>query len=813
MNDFRIALRQYVRQPGFSLTVICTLALTIGATTAVFSVVNTVLVRALPYASPERLVWIASVRPDNPRAPFSLPEFMDYRSQARTLSGLAAYANWSASLAGDGVTERLQGARMSANAFAVLGISPAAGRLLSESDDRADAPQVAILGYRFWQRRYGGTADAVGKIVRINSEPFVIVGVLPAQFPLPLRDIDVVTALVPDRDPLRHVRNSVNFLRVFGRLNAGSDAGQAQSELTGICRALRQQFPVEYARKAAVKVVPLQEEIVGDFRQAMLVLLAAVIVVLAAALANLVSLALVRANGRRGELSMRVAIGASRWHLLRQLAIEAMLLAAIGSALGWLLATQAIAAAMLWAPASIPRLDEVSPDATVALFVTVVAALVTALLTAAPLAALARTSTADALRNASRGAIGDRWNHRVRNVMVVAEISAALVLLLATVVLIQNLMRLQDLYPGFNPDGVFQARVSLPPTYRSPDDIARFYERLSDLLNASPGIEQVGVISVAPLSGLLATVPFSVAGQPTLERERSSANIRAISPGYLSTVGTHLLEGRPFSENDRAGTSRVALVSAALADRFMSGQALGQHLMIDDNNGGPRPVEVVGVVEDVRQIALDQPPAFDLYIPLRQIHFDGVPLLRNNQFWMVRARARTDTTAGAPATSIESDPAAFRVTFLAHLRAVDPDAAVSGTGTMRQYVDAWLGPRRFNLGLFGAFALTAVLLAVTGLYGLVSYAVSQRAPEIGLRMAIGATRKDVQLMILRQAARLGIVGVVVGLVLAASLPPLAISPAVAAATGALLIAVVLIAAWLPARRAARIEPTLALRGE
>jgi predicted permease len=814
LNDFRIAVRQHVRQPGFALTVVCTLALAIGATTAVVSVVNTVLVRALPFASPERLVWIASVRTDSPNAPFSLPEFMDYRSRTRTMAGLAAYANWSASLAADGMTERLQGARMSANAFDVLGVPPAAGRLLNESDDRPDAPQVVVLSHRLWQRQYGRAADVVGRTVRINGESFAVVGVLPAQFPLPLRDIDVVTPLAPGRDPLRHVRNSVNFLRVFGRLDSGIDASQARAELTAICRSLRQQFPLEYARKEAVRVDGLHEVLVADFRQSMLVLLAAAIVVLATALANLVSLALVRADGRRAELTMRMAIGASRLHLARQLTVEASLLAAIGAVLGWVVAIQAIRVALLWAPASIPRLGEVRLDGTAALFVIAVAALVTTLLTGAPLGATARTRAGDALRPSSRAAVGDRWSYRLRNVMVVAEISAALVLLLATVVLVQNLRRLHGLQPGFNPDGIFQARVSIPSAYRSPEDVSRFYDRLSERIVASPGVEQMGVISVAPLSGLLATVPFSVAGQSAAERDRASANIRAISPGYLSTVDTRLLQGRLFAETDRSNTPHVALVSAALAERFLSGRVLGQQLLIDDNNVGPRSLGIVGVVEDVRHTALDLPPALDVYIPLRQIHPDGVPFLRNNQFWMVRT---------------ESDPAAFRATFLAHLRAVDPDAAVSGTGTMRQFVDASLGPRRFNLGLFATFASTAVLLAVVGLYGLVSYVVSQRAPEIGLRMAIGATQCDVQWMILRQAAGLGIAGAVLGLASAGMLRGLVsgmvpsiglgagqdvwIGPAAVAATAAFLMAIVLMAAWLPARRAARIEPTVALNAQ
>ncbi len=617
--------------------------------------------------------------------------------------------------------------------------------------------------------------------------------------------MDVVTPLVPERDPLRHVRSSVNFLRLLGRLSPGTTTDGAAAELTAIGRSLRQQFPVEYAGKDSVKVVPLRDTLVANHRPAMLALLAAVIVVLAAAVANLVSLALVRANGRRADLAVRAALGASRPRLLRQLAAESLLLAGAGSLLGSLVASWLIRAAVRFGPASVPRLGEVRFGAPAVLFVLAAIAAVTALLTAAAFGPIARTSSADTLRGSGR-AIGGRWSNRVRNVLVIAEISAALVLVLATILLLGSLRRLQDLAPGFRPDGVFQARVSIPPTYRSTEDVWRFDEDLSERIAASPGVREVGVISVAPLSGLLYSAPFAVAGQPE-DPDRPSANLRAISPGYLAAAGTRLLQGRAFSETDRPQAPSVALVSAALAGRYLGGRAVGRRILIDDNNEGPRPLEIVGVVENVRHSTVrgDLPPAFDVYIPLSQMHPDGVSSLRNNQFWMVRT---------------ESDPAAFRQTFLAHLSEVDADAAVSDTGAMRQLLDASFGPRRFSLAIFGAFAATAVLLAVLGVYGLVSYAVSQRTAEIGLRMALGAAPREVRHMILRQAARLGFAGSAAGLGLAVALGALAarfvpdsrIDPAVAATTAASLLGVVLLAAWLPARRAARIEPTVALRG-
>ena len=803
-RDFVLTVRQFRRQTCFAVAVVSTLALAIGANIAVFSVVNAVLLRALPFRDPGRLFWIVSVRPDNPIAPFSLPEFMDYRSQTRTLSGLAAYAYWRANFTGTDVNEGLQGARVSANIFDLLGVTPVAGRLLSDRDDRSDALRVVILSYQIWQRRFSGAPGIVGTTLRLNGESFLVVGVLPPHFPLPLRDVEVFVPLLPGRDPYRYVRSSTNFLRFIGRLNPGVSKDQAQAELTTICRSLRQQFPIEYARKQAVRTVDLREALIGDYRQSMLLSFAAVLVVLGTALANLVSLVLVRANARRSELSIRVAIGASRLHLVRQLLIESLALALAGSSLGWMLARWAISSVVHWAPASIPRLTEASVDGKVFSFAVLIAGIATVLLTLASLGVALRAQASDALRS-SRGSVGDRWSGRARQALVVAEIAAALILVLATTVLVQNLLRLQDVQPGFRPDSVLQVRISLPPMYKSADDLGRFYDRLRDRLINLPGVKSVGVTSTAPLSGLTRTVPFRVDGDDQLERDMPNVNLLVISPDYLSAVGSRLLNGRSFSEKDGSDKVPVALVSSALAERYLHRSPLGQRLLINDSINGPRPVEIVGVVEDVRQAALDTPGTLDVYIPLRQVHPEHAADLRHDEFWLVRTG---------------TNPAAFRSTFLDNLRAVDADAAVSNAGTMREYVEAALGPRRFNVGLFAAFSCTSLVLAVLGVYGLVSYIVSQRQREIGLRMALGATEGAIHRMILRQAVALGLAGAVLGCCFTSTIRPLlsrlksdmSIAFPAAITTGLLLVVIVL-AGWLPARRAVRISPTVTLRGE
>jgi predicted permease len=802
-SDLRSAMRTLAARPGFTVTIVITLALATGAGAAMFAIVDAVLLRPLPFS--DRAVWVGSFRADNPDAPFTLPEFMDYRERAQTLDGLAAYGYWTASLASDGVTERFQGARMSANAFDVLGATAAAGRLLQDDDDRAGADRVVVISHRLWRDRFGAAPDIAGRRVRINAEPYTVVGVLPPGFSLPLRDIDVVTPLAPDLDPLRHARGSVNFLRLFGRLKPDVTIGQAEEELTVICADLRRQFPAEYSRKEGVRVKLLYDAVVGSHRSGITLLFVSVLIVMAAALANLLCLVLVRSHDRRPEISIRIALGASRPRIARQLAIEAIILAAAGAAAGIVLAISVISVAPAWAPAAIPRLTDARIDATAIAFVAALAALAATLVAVAAMAVLLRTPDDLALRRAGRSTGGDRTNRRIRDVLVAAEMAAAVALLLATTLLARDFRALQRVDPGFDPDPVFQARVSLPPAYRSPADIARFVDRLTERAATLPGVRQVGVVSVAPLSGLLLTVPFTVAGQPQLRRpDMPNANLRQITPGYLDAAGTRLLRGRAFSAADRHDAPLVALVNAALADRLLGGEPIGQRLLIDDNNTGPRPVDVVGVVANVQQVTIGGPPTMDIYIPLHQVHPDGAPFLGSTHFWVLR---------------VDGDPAAVGRGFVSALQQIDRDAAISSVGTLRRYVDAWFAPLRFSLSLFAAFAVTAVLLSMTGLYGLIAYTVRQRRREIGLRMALGATTGSVRRLFMAHAAKLSAAGIAVGLIAAflarrltaqlTTTPTLDVPAAIGVA--APLFVVVLLAAWLPSRRAARVGPAIALK--
>lgn len=806
-GNIRLGVRTLLHTPLSSLTIVATLGLCIGAATAMFATVNGVLLRALPFQEPDRLVWISSVRPDRWDAPFTLPEFMDFRELARE-SDVAAYTSWNAGWETSGGITRVQGMRMSANGFALLGARPSAGRLLETADDDVRAPHVVVLTHPFWMATHAGSKDVVGSPMRLNGEIYTIVGVMPEHFPWPLRGVDIVVPLVPDRDPLRHLRGSVNFLRLFGRLAAPDAMGGAERELTNVTADLRRQFPTEYATKIGVRFTPMREYFVGGYRSQLYFMLGGVALLFGVGLASVLNLLSMRAASRRTEIAVRRAIGASTGHLASQLLAEGTLLAIAGGLTGAGIASWAVSLTGFASPLNVLRFDEIRLDGQSLVVIVALSTIAAVLFSVIPLAVAMQTPAQAALLGSSRSSIGGGGQSRLRAAFVVAEVALALMLTFGMAMLADSLWRLERVDLGYQPDSVFITRVSLPAQrYRRPEELAQFVDRVHAELASDPEVVRDAMISVAPLSGLLRSVNFSVDGLPFLPTERPLANYRQISPDYFAVIRAPIVSGRSFVEQDDPSSMSVAVVSRALADRYLPAAAIGRRLLIDDNNVGPRAVTVVGVVENLRHVMLDAKPEFDIYLPLRQTHPDGVALVANNQFWVVR---------------VATDPMRFEETFRRVLARVEPEAASSGASTLRTSVDTALAPRRVSVALVTGFAAVALVLAALGVHGVMAYAVQLQRRSIALRVALGATTRNVVGDVLRSALGLAAVGLAAGiagaLASARALEGLVFGvaprdPVMLAVAAVVLVATTILASWIPARRAARIDPAMALRGE
>jgi predicted permease len=808
MPAVRLAARSLLRAPAFSLTVVASLAVSIAAIATVFSVADAVLFRALPFRNAGRLVSIGSVRPQRSDAPFTLAEFMDYSARARTVD-IAAFTSWNAAMATPTVARRLQGMRISANAFEVLGVSPTIGRLLRPADDATDAPRVVLLGHAFWKDQFAEDRGIIGRVVRLNGEQYAIVGVLPPHFPLPLRSVDVIVPLTPDRDPRRHIRTSTNFLRLFGRIRDGSSVAVAAGDLAGIAASLRAEWPDAYASKLGVAVTAMQESLVGGTRQTFVVMLGAAALLLAIALTNVLNLLLIRGVARRGEMAVRRALGGSTRQLASGAVSEAALLAFAGAIVGSMLARWVVS---LVASSSIAvlRLDEAGLDWRTLALVVVIAVVATLLFSVIQIASALRSTPRQALAAVGRGLHGSRDEARLRSAFLIAQLGFAVLLTIVTATMARSLARLQAVDLGFRPDSVFVARVSLPPQkYSSVADLNRFARDFERELRGMPGVSAAGAISIAPLSGNLATIPFRVVGRtPAAAHDDLTANFRAITPGYLAAVGASLVRGRDFGLADDEAAPRVVIVSRALADTHLNGRdPLGRELLINDNNRGPRPVTIVGVVENMRHVTVDGPAPFDIYLPMAQVHPDGLGLVAGSQFWTLR---------------LASPSPAYARTFARTLERIDRDVAVGRVQSMRSYVDDHLSPRRFTVMALLGFALVALVLATIGVYGVVAYSVAQRRREIGLRLALGATGATVVSAFMRPTLVLTMIGVAIGSAGAALARNVvaellfgvtATDPVIFGTVAALLILTSAVAAAVPARRASRIDPSIALAEE
>jgi predicted permease len=807
--DTRYGLRMLRKNSGFATVAILTLALGIGANTALFSVVNAVLLRQLPFAHADRAFWITEVRPERSDAPFSLPDFLDYRDHTGSLDSLSAMGSWSANLTGRGDAEHLNGLRLSANLFETLGVTAAVGRTLEPEDDRPGAPPVAVMTYGLWQRRFGGDTSLVGQSLELNGASYTLVGILPPSFFFPIPVAELAVPLLPDTDPWRENRNTVNFLLLVGRTREGVPPERAEAEMNALARKLRQQFPGPNARKMGVKLTPMRDQITGGYRRTLWVLLGAVGFVLLIACANLANLNLVRAVERRREMSIRSALGASRRQIVNQLLVESVLLAAGGGMLGALLAPLGIRGLLALSPSSIPRAREIGLDASAfafAVLVSLVAAIASGL---APALATSHGDLAQQLNEGGRGSTEGGRGKALRTGLVVVEVALSLILLAGAGVLLKSFSKVQAVDTGFDPHGVLAVRLSLPKD-RYPDlaGVTRFYDALLPRLQTIPGASAVGVIQMLPLSGGVASIPFTIVGRAFSKDDGPDAQYRVVNPPYLKAMRISLFAGREFAESDTDRTPLVCHINETLAKRFWpNGDAVGAHVMLDDNDSGPRDAEVVGVIPDVKDRGLDAASSFDIYIPLRQTHEDGVVHLQNNQYWVVRT---------------QGDPLALANAFREQVRSVDGDVAASNVRSMDQYLSLTIAPRRFNLQLLSVFAIAALALAVAGIYGVISYSVNQRVHEIGVRMAMGAQRSHVLKMVIGDGIKPVLTGLALGMLgvfgLSNALASLVFAvstsdPATLAGVTVLFGCVSLAALYLPARRATRIDPLVALRYE
>jgi predicted permease len=807
--DFTFALRRLAKHPGLTAVALITLALGIGANAAIFSVINGVLLRPLPYRDPGRLVWVWAKVNDNPTAPFSIPDYLDYRERNHTFEDLVALWRWPVILTGHGDPERLQGVRLTGNGLSALGARTVIGRILRPADDQPGAPRVVVISYAFWQRRFAADPEILGKTITLGEEIYTVVGVLSADFFQPKRSADVYASLNMASNPYRTQRD-FEFLWFYGRLRSGVSLAAAQKDMDSIAAQLRAEYPKDDVRKISTPLTPLREEILGDFKLALWVLFGAVTLVLLIACGNLANLFLADAAGRQREITIRSALGASRFRLIRQLLIETVVTSCFGGILGILLGYLGIPLLMTLSPAGLPRAKDVSMDAHVLLFTVGISLLTGILFGLAPSLGASKTDLQDTLREGGReGSEGARGN-RVRRMLVVAELAVSLVLLAGAGLLLRSFVRMAGISPGFNPHGLLTCQLSVPRVrLGTRDQLWNFYQQLNLRLTSVPGIESAVMAHDLPVSTANVTVDFTVIGRPPVRREElPEAQYRLATPGYFRTLQIPIASGREFTPADLPTTQQVAIVNRTAVSYFWNNEnPIGSHVSLEMADGVYREFEIVGVAGDVKQGSLSGPPTVDLYIPMAQIPERSIPFMADQMKWVIRTGM---------------DPLALAKVVRENALKVDPDVAMSETQTMEQYLALSLAPRRFNLILLGFFAAVALLLAISGTYAVISYSVARRTHEFGIRIALGAQRKDILGMILGESLRLVGAGITVGSLAAFGLTRLlaqllygvgSADPATFVAVAALLAFVGLAASLIPAARATRVDPLVALRYE
>jgi putative ABC transport system permease protein len=807
LKDARYALRQLLKHRAFSLIAILALALGIGANTAIFSVVNAVLLRPLPYPAPERLVWLWGTNPlnDIPKENASYPDYVDWRAQAQSFQAMGGYAQTSPILTGEGEPERLPGAYVMGDFFTALGVEPALGRKFLPEENETGKNRVVILSHALWQQRFGGDPKIIGQQIQISGNPHTVVGVLPANFQDPIPGATKTMQLwlpLAATDQMRQSRRG-DFLNVIARLKPQASLESARAEMTGIAARLEKQYP-DTNTQWGVIVQPLHETLTGDVRPALLILVSAVAFLLLIACANVANLLLARASSRQREIAIRAALGASRGRVVRQLLTENVVLSLCGGGLGLLFAWWGIQALLGLSPGNIPRLGSISIDREVLFFTLGVSLITGVLFGLVPAFTASRPDLNNTLKEGGRSAAESAGGRRLRSALAVAEIALSLVLLVGAGLLIRSFLRLQEVRPGFNPQHLLCVDLALPSAkYKEDQQSVNFFDQLLGALAQQPGVQGAAVSEGLPLGGGGGFLAFAVEGRLLARTDRTpDAETRVVSPDYFRTMQIPLRTGRLLNERDVTGAPDAVVISETLVKKYFPGQdPIGKRLTFGDPQA--KDVEwytVVGVVGDVRGVSLNEEPYGQLYTSYRQTPRRALTLIVQ--------------TAG--------EPTAMLGTVREKIWALDRQQPLYNVRTAEQVLEKSIARPRFNMLLITILASVALVLAAVGIYGVISYSVTQRTHEIGVRMALGASAADVLKLVVGQGMLLAGMGVVLGLLAAFALTRImatllfgvtATDPFTYFGLAFVLTAIAFLACYIPARRATKVNPVNALRAE
>jgi putative ABC transport system permease protein len=803
-QDLRFGLRMLLKHKGFTAIAILTLSLGVGANTAIFSIVNAVLLRPLPFAEPERLLWFGGWAGADKEQGVTPADFLDYREQCQSFTQIAASVSdgISMNLSGGGEPERIKGGYVTANYLDVFGVKPAMGRTFAaeeglEGVNMEGGDRVVVLSHELWRRRYGADPAIINQTITLDKRNVTVIGVMPPQFQHP-PGVELWLPFSFPASPQSAFRSrEFHFLRPVARLKPGVTRAQAQAEVETIARRLQSLYPKTNANQSLF-LWPLQERLVGNIRLTLLTLLGAVGCVLLIACANVANLLLARASARGREIAVRSALGASRGRVVRQLLTESLALAALGGLGGMILAKWGV---NLMAPLSadyLPRADEVRINATVFGFTSAVALITGLLFGLAPALQSARLDLTEALKDGAKGAGSGARRRRTLNLLVVGEVALAMMLLVGAGLLINSFVRLQQVSPGFDEKNLLTARIDIPNPYAQPEKKQQFFEQLRQRVAALPGVEAVGMVTELPLARQSADFNFNIEGRPDPAPGQSPhADVRNVNQDYFRAMRIPLRKGRNFTEAEVRENAKVVLISDELARLCFAGEdPLGKRLFL--GSIGKELFEIIGIVGDVRHRGLESGLRQTIYFPSLRLGYANLAIRTTN------------------------DPVSLAAAVRREVAAIDPNQPVADIKTMERWVSESVAQPRFRTLLLGLFSGAALLLAMVGIYGVMSYAVSQRVHELGVRMALGARAGDVLRLVIKQGMRLALAGVAIGLAAAFALTRLikdllfgvrATDPLTFATIALLLTGVALVACYLPARRATKVDPLVALRHE